>query len=317
MTVERRRKHWGWGYEDEQPAPEELRAAAAGIAAHLGFGDPEPELPVALEDVELPAAAARDAVRERHLVARRARAGPLLPRRRARHARRLPAPARRRRLPAPRRTSCAPCSPGAASATWRSCRSAAARAWSAASTPGPAPATPAWWRSTCARSTACSRSTRSRARRASRPARPARGSRSSSPQHGLTLRFYPQSFELATLGGWIVTRAGGHFASGPTHIDDLVESVRALTVGGDVWESRRLPGSGAGPSPDRHAARLGGHARGRHRGVGAGAAAARAATLGERLVPRASATASTRCASSSRRACGPPTAACSTPTRPR
>ncbi len=70
-------------------------------------------------------------------------------------------------------------------------------------------------------------------------------------QHGLTLRFYPQSFELSTLGGWIATRAGGHFASGPTHIDDLVESVRALTVGGDVWESRRLPGSGAGPSPDR------------------------------------------------------------------
>jgi alkyldihydroxyacetonephosphate synthase len=68
---------------------------------------------------------------------------------------------------------------------------------------------------------------------------------------GLTLRFYPQSFELSTLGGWIVTRAGGHFASGPTHIDDLVESVRALTVGGQAWESRRLPGSGAGPSPDR------------------------------------------------------------------
>ena len=27
--------------------------------------------------------------------------------------------------------------------------------------------------------------------------------------------------------------------------------MRAVTVGGDVWESRRLPGSGAGPSPDR------------------------------------------------------------------
>ena len=65
------------------------------------------------------------------------------------------------------------------------------------------------------------------------------------------MRFYPQSFELSTLGGWIATRAGGHFATGPTHVDDLVESVRALTVGGDVWESRRLPGSGAGPSPDR------------------------------------------------------------------
>ena len=69
-------------------------------------------------------------------------------------------------------------------------------------------------------------------------------------EHDLTLRFYPQSFELSTLGGWIATRAGGHFASGPTHIDDLVESVRAVTPTG-VWASRRLPGSGAGPSPDR------------------------------------------------------------------
>ncbi len=68
---------------------------------------------------------------------------------------------------------------------------------------------------------------------------------------GLTLRFFPQSFELSTLGGWIATRAAGHFATGPTHIDDLVESVRALTLAGDAWESRRLPGSGAGPSPDR------------------------------------------------------------------
>ena len=68
--------------------------------------------------------------------------------------------------------------------------------------------------------------------------------------HGLTLRHFPQSFELSTLGGWLVTRAGGHFATQYTHIDDLVESVRAITPGGR-WESRRLPGSGAGPSPDR------------------------------------------------------------------
>ena len=70
-------------------------------------------------------------------------------------------------------------------------------------------------------------------------------------EHGMTLRFFPQSFERSTLGGWIATRAAGHFATGPTHIDDLVESVRALTPRGDVWESRRLPASGAGPSPDR------------------------------------------------------------------
>ena len=68
--------------------------------------------------------------------------------------------------------------------------------------------------------------------------------------HGLTLRHFPQSFEYATLGGWLVTRAGGHFATGETHVDDLTESIRAITPSGE-WESRRLPGSGAGPSPDR------------------------------------------------------------------
>lgn len=69
-------------------------------------------------------------------------------------------------------------------------------------------------------------------------------------EHGLTARFYPQSFERSTVGGWIVTRAAGHFSTQATHIDDLVESIRALTPTGE-WESRRLPGSGAGPSPDR------------------------------------------------------------------
>lgn len=69
-------------------------------------------------------------------------------------------------------------------------------------------------------------------------------------EHGLGLRHYPQSFEHSTLGGWIATRAGGHFATNHTHIDDFVESVRMIT-GAGLYQSRRLPGSGAGPSPDR------------------------------------------------------------------
>jgi alkyldihydroxyacetonephosphate synthase len=68
--------------------------------------------------------------------------------------------------------------------------------------------------------------------------------------HGLTLRHYPQSFEHSTLGGWIATRAGGHFATLYTHVDDLVESVRMVTPRG-VFATRRLPASGAGPAPDR------------------------------------------------------------------
>jgi alkyldihydroxyacetonephosphate synthase len=67
---------------------------------------------------------------------------------------------------------------------------------------------------------------------------------------GLTLRHFPQSFEFSTLGGWLATRAGGHYATVLTHVDDLVESLRVVTPAG-VAESRRLPGSGAGPSPDR------------------------------------------------------------------
>ena len=69
-------------------------------------------------------------------------------------------------------------------------------------------------------------------------------------EHGFTLRHFPQSFEFSTLGGWIATRAGGHFATLYTHIDDLVESARMITPRG-AWESRRLPASGAGPGPDR------------------------------------------------------------------
>jgi alkyldihydroxyacetonephosphate synthase len=67
---------------------------------------------------------------------------------------------------------------------------------------------------------------------------------------GLTLRHFPQSFEFSTLGGWLATRAGGHYATLHTHIDDLVESLRVVTPIG-ISESWRLPGSGAGPSPDR------------------------------------------------------------------
>ena len=68
--------------------------------------------------------------------------------------------------------------------------------------------------------------------------------------HGLTLRHFPQSFEFSTLGGWIATRAGGHYAMQYTHIDDFVESTRLVTPAG-VLQTRRLPGSGAGPAPDR------------------------------------------------------------------
>lgn len=68
--------------------------------------------------------------------------------------------------------------------------------------------------------------------------------------HDLQLRHYPQSYEFSTLGGWIATRAGGHFATVYTHIDDFVESISAITPAGPI-ETPAVPASGAGPDPDR------------------------------------------------------------------
>ena len=57
-------------------------------------------------------------------------------------------------------------------------------------------------------------------------------------------QYQAQSFECSTLGGWIATRSGGHFATLYTHIDDLVELLRVITRKG-VIETRQLS-SGAG-----------------------------------------------------------------------
>jgi len=69
-------------------------------------------------------------------------------------------------------------------------------------------------------------------------------------EHGLHLRHYPQSYEFSTLGGWIATRSGGHYATRYTHIDDFTESARMVTPAG-TFETQPVPASGAGPDPNR------------------------------------------------------------------
>ena len=67
---------------------------------------------------------------------------------------------------------------------------------------------------------------------------------------GVTLRHFPQSFEFSTLGGWLATRAGGHYATGPTHIDDHCHALELVTPRG-VISTHAHPASGAGPEPAR------------------------------------------------------------------
>ncbi|GFN09488.1 hypothetical protein Smic_80440 [Streptomyces microflavus] len=105
--------------------------------------------------------------------------------------------------------------------------------------------------------------------------------------HGLTLRHFPQSFAFSTLGGWLATRAGGHYATLHTHIDDLVESLRVVTPSG-VSQSLRVPGSGRGP-PRPVVPRFGGHPRDHHGGVDAAPGPPRAQGVGVggvRALPR-------------------------------
>jgi alkyldihydroxyacetonephosphate synthase len=65
-------------------------------------------------------------------------------------------------------------------------------------------------------------------------------------EHGLTLGHVPQSFERASLGGYVVTRSAGQASTGVGRIDDLVLGVRMVTPAG-VLDLPPMPGSAAGP----------------------------------------------------------------------
>ncbi|MEO8688559.1 MAG: FAD-binding oxidoreductase [Solirubrobacteraceae bacterium] len=248
--AEHRRKHWGWGYEDEQPGPDELRATVAGLADHLGFGEREPETAVALEDVEL----APPRLQTPYAQDTWSRAAHAQGRSYLDVVRGL-----RGEFPHPPDGVAFPGSEDELRSVLDWCGErdvAIVPVGGGTSVVGGIDAIPGPGH---AGVVAVNLRGLDRVLEVDPVSRAARiqagatgpGLEAQLAKHGLTMRFYPQSFELSTLGGWIATRAGGHFATGPTHVDDLVESVRALTAKGKVWESRRLPGSGAGPSPDR------------------------------------------------------------------
>lgn len=64
--------------------------------------------------------------------------------------------------------------------------------------------------------------------------------------HGLTLGHVPQSFERASLGGYVVTRSAGQASTGYGRIDDLLVGLRMATPVGELVLPA-MPGSAAGP----------------------------------------------------------------------
>ncbi|MGH8005661.1 MAG: FAD-binding protein, partial [Candidatus Binatia bacterium] len=51
--AERRTSIWGWGYEDQQPTPEQQKAIAKGIAASLGRSDVKLERAPTIDEIAL------------------------------------------------------------------------------------------------------------------------------------------------------------------------------------------------------------------------------------------------------------------------
>jgi alkyldihydroxyacetonephosphate synthase len=64
---------------------------------------------------------------------------------------------------------------------------------------------------------------------------------------GMTLGHFPQSFELATIGGFAATRSAGQASSGYGRFDDLVTAVRLSAPVGEL-RTRDTPHSAAGPA---------------------------------------------------------------------
>lgn len=64
--------------------------------------------------------------------------------------------------------------------------------------------------------------------------------------HGFTLGHVPQSFERASLGGYVVTRSAGQASTGVGRIDDLVAGLRMATPTGELVLAP-VAGSAAGP----------------------------------------------------------------------
>jgi alkyldihydroxyacetonephosphate synthase len=251
----RRRKHWGWGFEDQQPSPAEVRASAAGLAEHLGITLTEVEEPVALESVTLspPRIVAPASLSEICSADPHARASHALGKSYSDVVRGF-----RGHFDHPPDFVARPRDENDLERVLEWCASERVAAipfgGGTSVVGGVSPDIGSGYsgavsidlgaldrvlevdpvsRSACIQAGALGPDLERQL-----------------AEHDLTLRHFPQSFEYSTLGGWIATRAAGHFATVWTHIEDLVESVRAITPVG-VWESRRLPGSGAGVSPDR------------------------------------------------------------------
>lgn len=65
--------------------------------------------------------------------------------------------------------------------------------------------------------------------------------------YGLTIGHYPQSFALATVGGWVACRGAGQYSTRYGKIEDMVHALEAVLADGTIIRTGGAPAGAVGP----------------------------------------------------------------------
>jgi alkyldihydroxyacetonephosphate synthase len=65
--------------------------------------------------------------------------------------------------------------------------------------------------------------------------------------HGVSVGHFPQSFDLATVGGWVASRGAGQYSTRYGKIEDMVVGLEAVLADGTVIRTGGAPAAAAGP----------------------------------------------------------------------
>jgi alkyldihydroxyacetonephosphate synthase len=65
--------------------------------------------------------------------------------------------------------------------------------------------------------------------------------------HGVSVGHFPQSFDLATVGGWVAARGAGQYSTRYGKIEDMVVGLEAVLADGTVIRTGGAPAAAAGP----------------------------------------------------------------------
>ena len=66
-------------------------------------------------------------------------------------------------------------------------------------------------------------------------------------ENGLTIGHYPQSFDIATVGGWVACRGAGQYSTRYGKIEDMVHALEAVLADGTIIRTGGAPAGAVGP----------------------------------------------------------------------